>query len=85
MRIVVKSKDTNLNIPIPMFFVTTAIKSGKLVSLLDNKNIDDRTKKILNSIDFSLIARNFKDLKKYKGLNLVEVRSKDGNEVYITI
>lgn len=85
MRIVVKSKDTNFNIPVPMFFVTTAIKSGKIVGLLDNKNIDDRTKKILNSIDFSLIARNFKDLKKYKGLNLVEVKSKDGNEVYITI
>lgn len=87
MKIMVKEKgkDKAINISIPMWVLTSGIKHASFITRISTKGIDPKSVAIINSIDFKLIARNFKDLKKYKGLRLVEVKEKDGNEVIIEI
>lgn len=87
MKIMVKEKgkDKAINISIPMWLVTGCIKNTRFITRIGAKGIDPKTIDIINSIDFKLIARNLKDLKKYKGLRLVEVKEKDGDEVIVEI
>lgn len=87
MRISIKEKgnDKTINIPIPMWLATICIKHAGSIAKIKSKEIDPKAKEVINSIDFPLIAKNFKDLKKYKGLRIVDVREKDGDEVIIEI
>lgn len=87
MKIKVKDKSSNkdINITIPMWILTSGIKHADFITRISAKGIDPKSMAIINSIDFKIIARNFKDLKKYKGLRLVEVKGKDGDEVIIEI
>lgn len=80
-----KNSDKSINVTIPMWVLTSGIKHASFITRISTKGIDPKSMAIINSIDFKLIARNFKDLKKYKGLRLVEVKEKDGNEVIIEI
>lgn len=85
IRIREKNSDKSINVTIPMWVFTSSIKHVKLITRISAKGIDPKRMAIINSIDFKLIARNFKDLKKYKGLRIVEVKEKDGDEVIIEI
>ncbi|MFQ9977334.1 hypothetical protein [Clostridium cadaveris] len=85
IRIKEKSNDKNINISIPMWLVTVCIKHVGFITRVSSKGIDPKTMEIINSIDFRLIARNFNQLKKYKGLRIIDVKEKDGDEVTIEI
>ena len=49
------------------------------------KKVGRATTKKYADIDFSMMAKSLHILKKYKGLKLVEVRSKDGTEINIVV
>ena len=88
MRVVVKSREINLNLYIPMFVLTSGIRLTKFINKNYNKN-DSSDKSIQNAmkyldyIDMNIIMSAIKELKNYKGLTLVEVRDKDGTYVLI--
>ena len=88
MRVVVKSREINLNLYIPMFVLTSGIRLAKFINKNYNKN-DSSDKSIQNAmkyldyIDMNIIMSAIKELKNYKGLTLVEVRDQDGTYVLI--
>ena len=47
--------------------------------------VSDKQKEVLDCIDFKVLAKSIKVLKNYKGLKIIEVRSKEGEEVSIII
>lgn len=49
------------------------------------KYINPKDKKYVEQIDFNAISNNFKLLKGHKGLKIVDIKSKDGSEVTITV
>lgn len=90
MKVVVKSEGRNFTIPIPMFMLTSGVKVSNYIAKKVAKNGEpsEDTKRYLemvNCIDLDLILKALKELKGYKGLNLVEVSSNDGTYVLIKI
>lgn len=90
MKVVVKSKEINLNLYIPMFILTSGIR---LTKFINNKyNTDEKSDKsiqnamkYLDYIDMNILISAIKELKNYKGLTLVEVRASDGTYVLIKV
>lgn len=90
MRVVVKSREINLNLYIPMFVLTNGVRLTKFINKNYNKN-DNSDKSIQNAmkyldyIDMNIIISAIKELKNYKGLTLVEIKANDGTYVLIKI
>lgn len=88
MKVVVKSKEVNLYIPIPMFMLTSSVKlinfiSKKVYENREEGETAERCKKILETIDMDALLKGLRELKGYKGLTLVEVKAKDGTYVLV--
>lgn len=88
MKVVVKSDDGSFIIPIPMFMLKSGVKLSSYIVKMIAKNGEtgEDTKKyleVMNSIDIDLILKALRQLKGYKGLNIVEVSSSDGTNVEI--
>lgn len=90
MKIVVKSREKNLILYIPMFILTSGIR---LTKFINNKyNTDEKSDKsiqnamkYLDYIDMNILISAIKELKNYKGLTLVEVRASDGTYILIKV
>ena len=90
MKIVVKSKDTNIKIYVPMFILTSGLRFSKFITKEYSKhgktNNDKKDlMKYMNYIDMDIIIYAIKELKIYKGLTLVEVKANDGTYVLIKV
>lgn len=90
MKVVVKSEEINLNLYIPMFVLTNGIRLTKFINKNYNKdNKSDKSIekaiKYIDYVDINIIMSAIKELKKYKGLTLVEVKASDGTYVLIKI
>lgn len=72
-------------IPVPLSIAGAACKIADFIFKRVDKHIDNQTKEILDCIDFDELAKSLKYLKGYKGLKIVEVRSKQGDEVTIIL
>lgn len=84
MRIYIKTDDgKKFHIPLPMW----AIKLGlsKPVISMAAKHIKDDDLKYLDAINFDALSGCIGELKEYKGLNIVDIKSSDGTEVNITV
>jgi hypothetical protein len=82
MKIRIKSKDRTFRFRIP-FWVVELIPSG-LISF-GIRHADDNVRDMLKNADFTELKKSLYDLKEYKGMNIVEVKGKDGSEVVITV
>lgn len=90
MKIVVKSREKNLILYIPMFILTNGIR---LTKFINNKYKTDEKSdksiqnamKYLDYIDMNILISAIKELKNYKGLTLVEVRASDGTYILIKV
>lgn len=90
MKVVVKSEKISLNLYIPMFVLTSGIRLTKFINKNYNKdNKSDKSIeeaiKYIDYIDINIIMSAIKELKKYKGLTLVEVKASDGTYVLIKV
>lgn len=97
MRVRIKDKDTNINIPIPMWVLTSGLRIAPYILKRSLKNKESKFYKkivekgaknsddILSHIDFKELIKIAKELKKYKGLKIVEINSKDGDYVSIEV
>lgn len=72
-------------IPVPLSIAGAACKIANFICKRIDKHIDNQTKEILDCIDFDELAKSLKHLKGYKGLKMVEVKSRQGDEVTIIL
>lgn len=90
MKIVIKSKEINFRLYIPMFILTSGIRLTNFINKQYNKHSDSdedmqNVIKYMDYIDMDFIIYAIKELKGYKGLTLVEVKASDGTYVLIKI
>lgn len=90
MKIVVKSKDRNIKLYVPMFILTSRLRFSKFITKEYSKHGKANNDKkdlmeYMNYIDMDLIIYAIKELKSYKGLTLVEVEASDGTYVLVKI
>lgn len=97
MKVIIEAKQRRLKIPIPMCVITTGVRVSALVGkhavkkslkqnteFTVNNNISDMSKYI-DIVDYKILLKAIKKMKKYKGLKIVEVESSKGEKVLITI
>ena len=90
MKIIVKSKDINLKLYVPMFILTSGVRLTKFINKFHTQNdkLDrdiENTTKYIEYIDKDVIVYAIKELKAYKGLTLIEVKANDGTYVLIKV
>jgi len=86
MKIVIKSEGKNLRFYVPMFVITSGIRLSKYISKhVDSDKGMNEAIKYVDYIDTKILLTAVKELKKFKGLTLVEVKESNGNYVLIKI
>jgi hypothetical protein len=84
MKIYVKGRGRlGLRLPVPFWLIKIGL-SETFIKLV-TKNVTKEQRKYVDAIDFKLLSQSIGELKKYRGLALVDVKSHDGNEVRILI
>lgn len=85
MHIIVREKQgNNIDIGVPNFMMNVGIKIA-LKSVKYSRSSNNNVQEFVNSIDKKYIKMAINDLKRYNGLEIVNVDSKDGDYVSITI
>lgn len=72
-------------IPAPMWLVKASLGMGGLGVRIAQKHAVENQLAYLDNIDFSQMKKAMDVLKSYKGLTLVDIRTKDGTEVKIIV
>jgi hypothetical protein len=88
MKIYVKSKKTRRYcIPVPLSIVTLILKpvSSTFIKRKIMEKTDKKSRVYLEEFDFKKLIGSLNQLNEYKGLKLVEVNDKEGNEVTIIV
>lgn len=84
MKIYIKTDDgKKFSIPLPMWMIKMGLSIPTIK--IAAKYLKEEDKKYIEQIDFKALSQNIGELKKYKGLKIVDVKSKDGTEVTITV
>ncbi len=81
MKIYFKKGKKSYGIRLPLSTIKL-IPAGMINHIVISKNDDDR---IIPRVDFKELKRAVYLLKKYKGLNIVEVKNNKGEEVIVQI
>lgn len=86
MKIEIKSKSgKSFKLYVPMSFTRLGMRIG-IWGVRKSKNTNEEAKKYLNIIDERVISQALRELnKKYKGLDLVNIQTKDGELIKITV
>ncbi|MGG7176300.1 hypothetical protein ACQPU1_01815 [Clostridium paraputrificum] len=87
MKVVVRSKERNFTIPIPMFMLANGSKFTSYISKMICKNKGDRNKFIesMKYLDMDAISLGLRELSEDKGLILLEAESSNGSYILIKI
>jgi len=72
-------------IPAPLWLLKAGVGMGDFWMKIAKKRIPEDQFVYVENIDFRELKRALDVLKKYKGLKLVDVKSKDGTEVRIIV
>lgn len=86
MKVYIKKENKRgfwIPVPLPMFIIRLALSDFVKTKAL--AHVDKETKKYIENIDFKGLASSISDIKNYKGLRLVEIADKQGNEVIIIV
>lgn len=84
MKIYIKTDEgIRFHIPLPMWMIKMGLSNTTIK--IAAKNLKPDEKKHLEQINFRAIAKNIGELKKYKGLKIVDIKTNDGTEVKITV
>jgi hypothetical protein len=70
---------------VPLSLLRVAIAIAAIWVRKAKRHGNEEKLRYLESIDFNLLSNNVRYLREYRGLKLVEVRSKDGDEVTIIV
>lgn len=86
MRIRVREVNgVKLSIPFPLSLMVFMVRrcKGMLITTVKSKN--RKAIEYLDYIDYEQLANAIEELKEYKGLKLVEIKSENGDEIVIEI
>ncbi|WP_251861688.1 hypothetical protein [Clostridium sp. Marseille-Q2269] len=83
MKIVIKSERTKMFIPVPIFLLPHILKIFKAICKKSTNNSESI--KYIECLDVDSVRCIIKELKRYKGLKLVQVKSQDGTYVLIKV
>ncbi|MBO0554039.1 hypothetical protein EXQ31_17045 [Clostridium botulinum] len=83
MKIIVKHKHTRLYVPVPISILPYVLKFLKAMCRKSSNNSESI--RYIKYLDVDSIMCIIKELKKHKGLKLVEVRNEDGTYVLIKV
>ena len=83
MKINFKKQDVSFTMHIPIWLVNF-IPSG-LVNMAIKHNSNDGSNEIMKSIDFGDIKKSLDVLKEFKGLRILEIKNKSGEEITVNI
>lgn len=86
MRVYIKTKNKRrfcIPVPMPMFLIRIAL-SGYVKNLI-LKHVDVNARKYIENIDFKALCNGLEDIKSYKGLKMVDVADKEGNEITVIV
>jgi len=72
-------------IPAPMWVVKAALGMGDFGMRIAQRHMPEDQRIYVENIDFRELKKAMSLLKNYKGLNLVDVKTKDGTEVRIIV
>lgn len=84
MIVTVNSEGKRFKVPFPTRLLTSKLVL-RIIKRVCIKNADESQKKYLEDIDFNSISNSMKLLKKYKGLKIVDIKSKDGDVIEIIV
>lgn len=72
-------------IPAPIWLVKAGLGMGGFGIRIARRHIPEEQMSYIENIDFRELKKAVNVLKRYKGLNMVDVRVKDGTEIKIII
>ncbi|MBU5591821.1 hypothetical protein KQI89_08585 [Clostridium sp. MSJ-4] len=84
MIIIIKAEGRKFKIPLPTRLLTSKFVL-RIIKRECIKNMDEDQMKYLEVIDFDSISHSMRLLRKYKGLKIVDIKSKDGEAVEIIV
>ena len=79
------SEGRSFRFPVPLVFLSLGLSIGSPIAGIAARNMDESIRRNLEAIDFKLLSKCVKGLKKYKGLRIIAVKSAKGEEVVITL
>ncbi|HOK62459.1 MAG TPA: hypothetical protein PK083_00885 [Soehngenia sp.] len=86
MKIYLKySNEGKITLPIPFRLLILGLDITPYIMKKTSRYLSDQQREVLDCIDFKVLAKSMKVLKRYRGLKIVEIRSKEGEEISITI
>lgn len=84
MRIYVRTDEGKVfHVPAPMWLLK--LGTGRLAEKIIHKYVPEKDRKYIDCIDLKQVRSALDMLKKYKGLEIVHVESKDGTKVSIKV
>lgn len=86
MRIYIKLETgKKIFVPAPLWLLKSGVGMSKFIIKIAGNNMTEEQKDIVRSIDFDELKKGIDILKSYRGLTMVDIRSKDGTGVKIVI
>jgi hypothetical protein len=86
MRIYIKTAEGRvLRFPLPMSLVKFGLSLGDVGVRIVRKHVDEETLRLMESVNLRMLSAVISDLKKYKGLQIIDIKSNTGEEVRITV
>ena len=72
-------------IPAPIWLIKAGLGMGDFGIRIAGRHITEEQMSYIENIDFRELKKAVNVLKRYKGLNMIDVRAKDGTEIKIII
>jgi hypothetical protein len=86
LKIYIKLQDgKSFTIPAPMVLVKMLLGLGGFGTFIAHRFVPEEQKQYIDCIDFRELSKSLDILKAYKGLAMVDVKSKDGVHVKVSI
>ena len=86
MKVYIKTGEgKKIRVPVPLVLIRLGLSLGSIGAVIARNFVDEQTRNYLDAVDFGSLSHCFRDLKRYKGLRIVDVKSASGEEVVITI
>lgn len=86
MRIYIKtSEGRTIKFPLPMSLVRFGLSLGDIGIRIARKHVDEETIRLMEFVDLRMLSMVIGDLRQYKGLQIVDIKSSNGEEVRIIV
>lgn len=86
MRVYIRTAEgKKVRFPVPIGLIRFGLSVGSVGVKIARRFVDDQTRNYLDVVDFKMLSHCINDLKRYKGLRIVDVKFANGEEISVTI